>query len=66
VPETADEYRPPLSGRFAADPDAADAIATITDHYREARYSGEPASEADAQAVEDALRRVERAAAVDS
>jgi hypothetical protein len=66
VPETADEYRPPLSRRFAADPDAADAIAIITDHYREARYSGEPASEADAQAVEDALRRVERAAAVDS
>jgi hypothetical protein len=58
IPETADEYRPALAGKLPA-PDAPAAVTAITDGYRQARYSGVPAAEADAARVADAFNRLQ-------
>ncbi|RIK45389.1 MAG: hypothetical protein DCC58_06560 [Chloroflexi bacterium] len=58
--ETADEYQPALSARLQMAPDAPSAVAGITARYDVARYSGEPASEADAAAVSEAWQRLGR------
>jgi hypothetical protein len=58
--ETADEYRPDVSQRLGAAHPTGEAVATLTDRYRTARYSGEPAGPADAAAAEDAWKVVER------
>ncbi len=60
-PETADEYRPGLTTRFQAATDVPSAIATITDMYRQTRYSGSPATEQEASVVLRAWQLVERA-----
>ncbi len=51
--ETADEYRPGISAQLHSDTASA-AVATVTDRYRDARYSGEPATASDAAEVERA------------
>jgi len=56
--ETADEYQPAVAASLEAVPDARPALATLTDRYDVARYSGEPAAEADALAVESAWKRL--------
>ncbi len=58
--ETADEYRPGISARLDSGL-AGPAIATMTDRYRDARYSGEPATAADAAAVERAWQDIDDA-----
>jgi hypothetical protein len=58
--ETADEYRPSVSQQLGAGKLARDAVATMTDRYRSARYSGEPAGPTDAAAVDDAWKVVEQ------
>lgn len=63
IPETADEYRPGIASRFAAPGDVPGAIAIITERYRRARYSGEPASAEDAAEVLRAWRVIEQAPA---
>jgi hypothetical protein len=59
--ETADEYRSDVSQRLGPPHPTGDAVLTLTDRYRTARYSGEPASQADAAAAEEAWQVVERA-----
>lgn len=49
--ETAEEYEPELAARF---PSAGDAIGAIVDAYNVARYSGQPASAAEAETVRQA------------
>lgn len=57
--ETADEYRPNVAGRLAT-PEAPPAVATITDIYRQARYSGTPAEESAARDAAEAWARVDK------
>jgi hypothetical protein len=59
--ETADEYRPGVSQRLGPTQPTSDAVATMTEHYRSARYSGEPAGPTDAEAVASAWETVEHA-----
>lgn len=59
-PETADEYRPGVSTQLAATSDVPAAITTITDLYRQTRYSGTPATEQQATTVLEAWRMIER------
>jgi hypothetical protein len=61
VAETADEYRPGVAAKLAQPPDVPTAIGTITDRYRQARYSGVPAEAPDADAVEAAWQQVAQA-----
>jgi len=57
--ETADEYRPGVTQVIPADSGSTD-IATITERYDRARYSGEPATSDDAAAVSAAWQHIER------
>ncbi len=57
--ETADEYRPGISARLDPGP-TSDAVTTMTDRYRDARYSGEPASKEDADQAERAWRTIDQ------
>lgn len=55
--ETADEYEPVVVARLPA-PSAQEAVATITAQYDAARYSGVPATQDEAAAVEHAFARL--------
>lgn len=57
--ETADEYQPAISAKLPQ-ADAPPAVSTLTARYDVARYSGVPAGEADAAAVDDAWRRISK------
>lgn len=57
--ETADEYRPGVTGRLSV-PNGDSAVRSITDRYRDARYSGEPATAADAEDAARAWQEIER------
>lgn len=59
VSETADEYRPGVTQVIPV-PDGPAEVATITDHYDRARYSGVPATADDASAVSAAWQHIER------
>lgn len=54
--ETAEQYRTAVQGRFADEPGASRAIDTLTDVYRQARYSGIPATDAEARIAERAAQ----------
>ena len=58
--ETADEYRPGVSARIDS-ASAGLAVAIMTDRYRDARYSGEPATAADAAEAERAWQEIDEA-----
>lgn len=58
--ETADEYRPGISARIGS-ANAGHAVATMTDRYRDARYSGEPATASDAAEAERAWQEIDEA-----
>jgi hypothetical protein len=60
-PETADEYRPDIAARLSTPDDVPAAIALVTERYRQARYSGTPATAEEAAEVERAWRRIQQA-----
>lgn len=57
--ETADEYRPALINQLSSQPAAPGAVATITERYRDARYSGLPAAPEHADAARQAWQRLQ-------
>ena len=59
--ETAEEYRPVVGGRFASA--ARPVVDDMTAIYRRARYSGVPAEEGDADAMDHGWSRLQDAAA---
>jgi hypothetical protein len=59
--ETAEEYRPAVRRRFLPPEEAGPEVDTLTIAYRQARYSGVPASESDARRAEDAWHEIEQA-----
>lgn len=58
--ETAEDYRPAVGERFSDSPDAPRAVDTLTAIYRKARYSGEPATQDDAETAGDAWHTIEQ------
>ena len=58
--ETAEEYRPRVGSGFDPASGAPAAVDAMTDRYRKARYSGQPASAEDADIVEVNWKTIER------